>query len=413
MPTNVNTNKNTQNNENRQSVRVVVNNVVPRRRAPRRKAPDVVAPPPSNTNIIGGDVYYPHQSTSVPDHVSQPSYFATATTNRQAYLDSLANNASNEQAQANLRDAYTQASVPQVSQVSQADDDAVPANVAAGVSAIAREGDATPHSVMSDGGKASGSASPMSAISEKQRYYREELMKMRGKGEGNSSDGESGRMLSGSGTHPGTSSSGGSIPPAHHLGSLQHLWSDALVEALHQAHQEPNGHDVNESNHTSASVRHWNDPIMAHEFGKLSLHDHGHGEQSEQHPEPPQAPAEHLRLPSSSEHPPSFKFHPQPDDEEVHEEPAPPPPPKKQKRATRAQNQPQAPPVAVTRLHHKAWDNIPPPDRHETASKQGKNINSRSLRRLARQFNIPYNNRGKYAELYAKVHEHMKGKRRA
>jgi len=118
MRTNVNTNKNTQNNSNHQSTKVVVN--VQTASAPKRRrrttsgagagtggAPTVVAPVSSPTSI-----YYPHQSTSVPEMTPTPNPFQSASTNRDVALTAMTNAAENQRQAAEFHNAYTQASIP-------------------------------------------------------------------------------------------------------------------------------------------------------------------------------------------------------------------------------------------------------------------------------------------------------------
>lgn len=106
MPTNVNTN----NNSSHTTQKVVVNVTTAPKRARRRKpaepavvAPQAVAAPMTN-------VYYPQQSTSVPPHT--PDYFPTASTNRDSYVQSMANNTNAMEQHSNLRGAFDSLNVP-------------------------------------------------------------------------------------------------------------------------------------------------------------------------------------------------------------------------------------------------------------------------------------------------------------
>ena len=118
MPTNVNSNKNTQNNSNHQSTKVVVNVQAPSapKRRQRRKASGGGGgggggvPPVSVSSPTS--VYYPHQATSIPDMTPTPVAFQSASTNRDVALTAMANDAQNQRQNAEFHNAYTQATVP-------------------------------------------------------------------------------------------------------------------------------------------------------------------------------------------------------------------------------------------------------------------------------------------------------------
>lgn len=121
MPTNQNNNNNSsrQVNNNKQIVHVTVN-TAPRRRKRTPSKPAGGAGSPATAvsnpvNVYSPSVYVPHQSTSVGGTGEPPSYFNTATTNQQAYLNSVAQNQMAHEAHHRFNEQYTQASIPGLS----------------------------------------------------------------------------------------------------------------------------------------------------------------------------------------------------------------------------------------------------------------------------------------------------------
>jgi hypothetical protein len=118
MPTQKQGNHSQQQNNN-QNVKVVVNVAQPKRKRAPRRAPAQVQPP----TVVAPTIYstpavnIPHQSTYVPENVPAPPGFDTATTNRQSTLNSMHNSMSNINGYAQFVDAYTQHSMPHVGEM--------------------------------------------------------------------------------------------------------------------------------------------------------------------------------------------------------------------------------------------------------------------------------------------------------